>query len=224
MMDRNRHKKITKQFADLKSNLEDKKVEYLEQISSIINKAVKNQNDKELWNNSYDKIVDIFYNALTETYLLTAITLKNIYEHISDKIPNIEDFFYKEDNKTLSDRIKDYWNDGKNLLKKSPDNMQDIALHLLTMYDRILTTEMQNVKTGVKKTKKPLDNNNGIEVIYVTDGECCEYGGIYLAEDDPPIPPFHPNCQCDWWFDFYYPSDEQDLEVLQEAGWEEDDE
>ncbi len=218
----NRHKKIADAFAELKNTLSDKKDEYLKKISSIINKAIKDQDNKELWDNSYNDIVDIFYDALTETYLLTSITLKNIYENISDKIPDIEDFLYKDDDKTLQERIKDYWNEGKTLLKKTPDNAKDIALYLLTMYDRILNTEMQNVKTGVKKTKKPLDDN-GIEIIYITDGECCSNGGIYLAEDNPPLPPYHPNCQCDWWSDFYYPLDEQDLEILQEAGWEEED-
>ena len=91
------------------------------------------------------------------------------------------------------------------------------------MYNRILNNEMVNVKTGVKKVKKPI-NNGGIEVVIISDGECCNNGGIYLADDGPLLPPYHINCQCDFWYDIYYPEDEADLEVLQEAGWESDDE
>ena len=92
------------------------------------------------------------------------------------------------------------------------------------MYDRILNNEMVNVKAGVKRVKKPIIDDDGIEVIVITDGECCNNGGIYLADEAPSLPPYHINCQCDYWEDIYYPKDEADLEVLQEIGWEIDDE
>ena len=91
------------------------------------------------------------------------------------------------------------------------------------MYDRILTTEIQNVKMGVKEVKKPM-NVDLVEVIYITDGECCNHGGLYLADDDPEKPPYHPNCQCDCWSDYYDPQDEYDRMILEELGWEEEDE
>ena len=92
------------------------------------------------------------------------------------------------------------------------------------MYDRILNNEMINVKAGVKKVKKPKVPDDAIDVIIITDGECCTNGGIYLADEAPELPPYHIGCQCDSWTDFYYPTDEADLEELQELGWEEDDE
>ena len=65
----NRHKKIADAFAELNSTLSEKRNEYLEKISGTINKAIKNFEDKDLWKESYDKIVDLIYAALTDTYL-----------------------------------------------------------------------------------------------------------------------------------------------------------
>ncbi|MBR2247072.1 MAG: hypothetical protein IJ880_08625 [Bacilli bacterium] len=93
---------------------------------------------------------------------------------------------------------------------------------MLTMHDRILNNEMINVKQGVKKVKKPIDDD-GIEIVYITNGVCCSNGGIYLADEAPAEPPYHIGCQCDSWHEFYYPIDEADLEELQELGWEDED-
>ena len=217
-----RHEKIVNRFSELNDLLQEKRDSYLEKISSIINKAVKNVEDKELWNESYNEIVDYIYAALTDTYLETTIALKEIYSQILDKVVDIEDFIYKEDKISLPRRIKNYWNEAATLLKRPKVDMSEIALYLLTMYDRILTNEMINVKTGVKKVKRPIDDD-GIEIIYITDGECCSNGGVYLADEAPAEPPYHINCQCESWLEFYYPTDEADLEALQELGWEEDD-
>lgn len=163
---------------------------------------------------------------LAVTYLQTVITLRDIYEHITDKIPDIEDFIYKGDKKTLSERIKGYWDESAALLKKlsKEDSIKEIALHLLAMYDRILNNEIINVKQGVKKVKKPIIDDDGILIIIITNGQCCDNGGIYLEEDNPPLPEYHINCECDFWYDICYPIEEEDLEMLQEAGWEEEDE
>ena len=83
MVKPNRHKEIRKKFNKLNSDLNEKKDEYLEKISSTINKAVKKSDDKKLWKESYDKIVDLIYAALTDTYLETVTALRNIYINIS---------------------------------------------------------------------------------------------------------------------------------------------
>lgn len=217
-----RHKKIAKRFSELNDTLLDKRDEYLEKISDIINKAVKNYKDEELWDKSYDEIVDYIYAALTDTYLETTIALKEIYTQIIDKVVDIEDFIYKDDKITLPRRIKKYWDEAAKLLKQPKVDLQEIALYLLTMYDRILNNEMINVKQGVKKVKKPIDDD-GIEIVYITNGACCFNGGIYLAEDGPEEPPYHIGCECDSWHEFYYPTDDADLEALQELGWEDED-
>lgn len=219
---RKRHNDIARKFKELNKLLDDHKYEYLEQISNNINKAIKNYNDKDLWKKSYDNIVDLFYQALTDTYLNTTLTLKDIYDHISDKIVNIEDFIYQDDDITLPRRIKIYWDEASSFLKKEQVDEKDIALHLLNMYDRILNNEMINVRTGVKRTKKPIDPD-GISIVTITDGECCDNGGTYLDGEEPGLPPYHIGCQCDFWYDLYYPTDEADLEELQELGWEEED-
>lgn len=219
-----RHNKIAKRFSKLNTTLEEKRNNYLEKISNIINKAVKQYKDKNLWKESYNDIVDYIYAALTDTYLETTIALREIYSQILDQVVDIEDFVYKEDKITLPKRIKNYWDEAAILLKKPKVNTQEIALALLTAYDKILNNEMINVKQGVKKVKKPIDND-GIEIVYITDGECCTHGGIYLADElsSSDFPPYHINCQCDCWYEIYYPTDEADLEELQELGWEEED-
>lgn len=217
-----RHNEIAKAFSDLNDILEDKKNDYLEKISNIINKAIKNFDDKEFWEQSYKDIVDYFYAALTDVYLETTITLKKIYAEISDKVVDIEDFIYKEDKITLPKRIKKYWDEVIELLKNPKTDKKEIALYLLAMYDRILANEMINVKQGIKKVKKPIDND-GIEVICITDGECCFNGGVYLADEAPALPPYHMMCDCEFWYEIYYPTDEEDLEALQELGWEKED-
>lgn len=226
----NRHEEIRKKFDELNYTLDEKKDEYLEKISKVINKAIKHPEDKDLWKKSYNDIVDLIYAALTDVYLETVLTLKNVYIEISDEVLDIEDFIYKNDNITLPQRIKKYWDEVASFLKNPESDTQEISLYLLSMYDRILTNEMQNIKTGVKKAKKPKNIEDlipVIEIIHYDDCHCsmCEdLEGFYLEEDNPGYPPFHIGCLCDWVWDLYDPNDLQDLEVLQEAGWEEGDE
>lgn len=224
MTSKERHIKVANQFTKLNKNLKQVHNDYLEKISLTINRAIKDYSNKNLWKSSYNDIVDLVYAALTTTYLETTTILRETYNQISDKIPNIEDFIYKDDKITLPQRIKGYWDEAKTLLNNPQVNPKQIALTTLTAYDKILTNEMINVKAGVKKVKKPIDPD-GIEVVIISNGECdcCNQGGIYLADEAPSEPPYHINCLCDSWHDFYYPTDEADLEELQELGWEEED-
>ena len=146
-MSRASHKKVADAFNKLNSDLDEKKDDYLEEISKIINKATKQYKNKDLWKQSYNKIVDLMYAVLTDTYLETTITLKNIYIEISDEILDIEDFIYKNDNITLPQRVKKYWDEAASFLKNPEIDIQEISLYLLNMYDRILDNEMQNIKT-----------------------------------------------------------------------------
>ena len=225
----NRHKKIADAFAQLNSTLNENKDDYLEKISSTINKATKKSDNKKLWEESYDKIVDLMYAALTDTYLETVTTLRNVYVNISDETLDIEDFIYKDDDITLPQRIKKYWDEAASLLKNPEMDIKEISLYLLCMYDRILSNEIQNIKTGVKEAKKPKNTEDLILIIEIIHSDECDCGlcetleGFYLEEDNPGHPPFHIGCQCDWWQYPCDPNDPQDLEILQEAGWEEDD-
>ena len=145
-MGKNRHKKIVDAFSELNSTLNGKKDEYLEKISKTINKAIKNYENKDLWKESYNKIVDFMYAALTDTYLETVITLKDVYVNISDETLDIEDFIYKNDDMTLPERVEKYWDEAATFLKNPEADTQELSLYLLSMYDRILTNEMQNIK------------------------------------------------------------------------------
>ena len=226
----NRHEEIKKEFNELDSTLDEKKDEYLEKISKIINKAIKHPEDKDLWKKLYNDIVNLVYAALTDAYLETVLTLKSVYIEISDEILDIEDFIYKNDDITLPQRIKKYWDEAASFLKNPEADTTEISLYLLSMYDRILINEIQNIKTGVQEAKKPKIIDNLIPIIEIIHNdncdceECNSLEGFYLEDDDPGHPPFHIGCQCEWWWDLYDPNDPQDLEVLQEAGWEEDDE
>lgn len=225
----NRHKEIADAFAALNSTLNEKKEEYLEKISKVINKAIKKYDDKDFWKESYDKIVDFMYAALTDTYLETIITLKNIYINISDETLDIEDFIYKNDDITLPERVKKYWDEAASFLKNPEADTTEISLYLLSMYNRILTNEMQNIKTGVQEAKKIKDTGDYVYIIEIIHSdncnceECNVLEGFYLEDDDPGHPPFHIGCQCEWWWDPYDPNDPEDLKVLKEAGWEEED-
>lgn len=225
----NKHKKIADAFAELNSTLNEKRDNYLEKISSTINKATKKSDDKKLWKESYDKIVDLMYAALTDTYLETVTTLRNVYVNISDETLDIEDFIYKDDDMTLPQRVKKYWDEAASLLKNPETDIQEISLYLLNMYDRILSNEMENIKTGVKEAKKIKNTGDLIPIIEIIHSDNCDceecnvLEGFYLEDDDPGHPPFHIGCQCEWWWDLYDPNDPQDLEILQEAGWEEED-
>lgn len=232
-MSRESHKKIRDQFSQLSIDLQKLRDNYLEQISNIINKAIKNYEDKDLWKQSYNNVIDLFYEALTETYLQTTIALKEIYNgNISDEIPDIEDFIYKEDGKTLPERVKQYWDEVKKILKKTPSSYskrdsiknQTITLYLLNMHDRILTNEIINIKAGVKKVKHPNNPGDLVEVIEITDGQCCNNGGLFLATDGPDEPPYHIGCLCESWSDYYDPNDPYDYDILKDLGWEEEDE
>lgn len=232
-MSREKHQRIREQFSQLNIDLQELRDNYLEQISNIINKAIKNYEDKDLWEQSYNNIIDLFYEALTETYLQTTIALKEIYNgNISDEIPDIKDFIYNEDGKTLPERVKQYWDEVKKILKKAPPSYskkdsiknQTITLYLLNMYNRILTNEIINIKAGVKKVKHPNKPVDLVEVIEITDGECCHNGGLFLAIDEPDEPPYHIGCLCESWLDYYDPNDPYDYNILKGLGWEEDDE
>ena len=74
-----------------------------------------------------------------------------------------------------------------------------------------------------KKVKKPIVNDDGVLIVIITDGECCNNGGVYLDADSPELPEYHINCECDFWYDILYPTDEEDLEELEELGWEPED-
>lgn len=228
-MSRASHKKVTDAFNELNSILDEKRDSYLEKISSTINKAVKKSDDKKLWKESYDKIVDLIYAALIDTYLETVTALRNIYINISDETLDIEDFIYKDDGITLPQRVKKYWDEVASLLKNPETDIQEISLYLLNMYNRILSNEMQNIKIGVKEAKKPKFADNLIPIIEIIHSDNCNcemcnvLEGFYLEDDYPGRPPFHIGCLCDICYDLYDPNDPQDLEILQEAGWEEDD-
>lgn len=67
------------------------------------------------------------------------------------------------------------------------------------------------MESAVKKLKKP--NRPSMLIIEAGCGDLCQ-GGEYAADENVDLPPFHPNCQCIWYFDETDDSDDiEDLEL-----------
>jgi hypothetical protein len=100
----------------------------------------------------------------------------------------------------LPQRIKKYWDEVASFLKNPEINKQELSLYLLNMYDRILTNEIQNIKTGVQEAKKIKNTENLIPIIEIIHSDNCDCDecnlmeGFYLEDDDPGHPPFHIGC------------------------------
>ena len=77
------------------------------------------------------------------------------------------------------------------------------------MYDRILFTESRVVESKVKKMKKPID-----ATLLVIESGCdlCQ-GGEYPPDADVELPPFHPYCNCTYYYETAEVDDIADLDL-----------
>ena len=77
------------------------------------------------------------------------------------------------------------------------------------MYDRILFTESRVVESKVKKMKKPID-----ATLLVIESGCdlCQ-GGEYPPDADVELPPFHPYCNCTYYYETAEVDDITDLDL-----------
>lgn len=182
--------------------------EYLQKITKVILSATKSYpND---WNKTYDKIEELFYAFLTKVYKNVNIHLKSIYRNLPElDIKNIFDLTYDIDGKHITERLKEYWGEAEKNLASNPDNLISVQNYLINMYDRILFTESRVVESKVKKMKKPID-----ATLLVIESGCdlCQ-GGEYPPDADVELPPFHPYCNCTYYYETAEVDDMVDLDL-----------
>ena len=182
--------------------------EYLQKITKVILSATKSYpND---WDKTYDKIEELFYEFLTKVYKNVNIHLKSIYRNLPElDIKNIFDLTYDIDGKHITERLKEYWSEAEKNLSSNPDNLIGVQNYLINMYDRILFTESRVVESKVKKMKKPID-----ATLLVIESGCdlCQ-GGEYPPDADVELPPFHPYCNCTYYYETAEVDDIADLDL-----------
>lgn len=182
--------------------------DYLEQITKVIIKAIKEY--PKNWDKHFKEIEELFYEFLVQVYNLVNIYLKKIYK---DNLPDldVEDIYeltYDIDGKLLIERLEEYWNEAEKRLKKNINDKTNILNYLVNMYNRILFTESRVVESKLKKLKKP---KNAAMLIIESGCDNCE-GGEYPADEDVTLPPYHPYCNCQWYWD--YTDSEDDINDL----------
>lgn len=182
--------------------------EYLQKTTKVILSATKSYpND---WDKTYDKIEELFYEFLTKVYKNVNIHLKSIYRNLPElDIKNIFDLTYDIDGKHITERLKEYWGEAEKNLASNPDNLINVQNYLINMYDRILFTESRVVESKVKKMKKPID-----ATLLVIESGCdlCQ-GGEYPPDADVELPPFHPYCNCTYYYETAEADDIADLDL-----------
>lgn len=182
--------------------------EYLQKTTKVILSATKSYPNG--WDKTYDKIEELFYEFLTKVYKNVNIHLKSIYRNLPElDIKNIFDLTYDIDGKHITERLKEYWSEAEKNLASNPDNLISVQNYLINMYDRILFTESRVVESKVKKMKKPID-----ATLLVIESGCdlCQ-GGEYPPDADVELPPFHPYCNCTYYYETAEVDDIADLDL-----------
>lgn len=161
-------------------------------------------------NTYYQKVYQEFLSSFTDTYNLLSKELKRIYREVSDfTVNDLLDLTYKADGKTFKERFDYYWNEARNRLKHS--NSKEVKWWLGAKYERILRTETHVIESKIKDKEKPI-----LASLIVIDSGCEEcQGGEFAIDEDVALPPFHPNCQCNWWYEETdNPDDIADLDLI----------
>lgn len=162
-----------------------------EQIYSSLKKTYKAQT-----------IIDLFYNILEKDLSIILTEIQSIFISYDENTPiTISKLLYKKDNKTLEQRIKDWF-------KEYPDQKEDLY-NLFQHLCVILDTEKQHLIPATIKQKTQVKYGE----IEVGGGECSTgicadmAGEGVLLLDELEEPPFHPNCTCE-----LYEYEEEDID------------
>ena len=208
-------KKLKPEIQDLWTRTQQLADKYLEEVFVIVLSYINNFDNltHTKWNKGAEEILNEFYKSFEEIYSITKTSMKNIYgkENIPDfSIKDIEDLTYQDDEKTIESRIKQYWEEIYQGLKKEIININDLKEYSYYVYSRIMNTDSAYVRTKVMKLSQPI--NAGM--ITIDSGECggeCP-GGTYPIGEEPDLPPFHVNCCCGWQYEIT--DDPQEIEDL----------
>lgn len=136
-------------------------LKYLNSILTKIFAAINN--NKPLDDKLYQNVLDIIYQCLEEVYLNTIKGLESIYKDLKDfEINDISELTYKEDGKTLDERVKFYLNEASSL------NYQLTSKDLISFkFYRLMRTEISYLETIVKKNKVSVSAD-----VMVIEGTC----------------------------------------------------
>lgn len=200
----------------LRKKIQNIKEDYYPIIFYSVSKAVVFYKNNKTLNNDYlQEIIELSWDFLTEIYKITSYELKQIYREVPDfTIESLQDFLYNKDGKSLEERIEAWYNTIPQYFENESKNSQLNAIDGIYYHiELILNTEAQNIETAVKKNKVP--TRASLLIIEAGCGDLCQ-GGEYAYDEDVDLPPFHPNCQCLWYFEETDDEDEAhdlDLEV-----------
>lgn len=201
--------RIREQIFELKKKNENNYISSLTQIVKYAFSKMSNYN-KEEWKKSLPVVIDMFYKGFEEVYLTTSKEIRNIYGRVQDfNVSNIFDLTFNTDGKTIEERIGEYWNEVGKKLEQKQIPITNIKEFLIHNYERIIRTETNKIENLVKKNKKPQE----AYVLIIESGcDACE-GGEFPADEDVALPPYHPNCNCTFYYELI--QDENTIEDLE---------
>lgn len=190
---------VKTKIKNLNSKVEKAKAKQMENLLTFAFLKIKNYNPSTWWETDFNQILNFFFTSLEETYSITSQELKTIYigplKEFSVK--DIAELTYKADGKTLVERLREHWNEAAQSIQQGTPTFE-VFQNLAYKFERIINTETNVIKNAVKYNRKPLTAS-----ILIIDAGCddiCQ-GGIFPADEDVELPPYHPNCSCDYWYE-----------------------
>lgn len=164
-------------------------------LNQIVQQVIAYSNTLEESKTLLEKTQQLFYDSLTQTYSITSNELKQIYSRTKDfEVNDILSLTYNKDNKTLNERIAEHWHKAALYTDK-----QAMRVYLIDKYDRLLRNETQIIKNTVMQNK--VGKLSQLVIIENSGGDCDGgYAGEWPA-DEAILPPYHPNCCCQAYYD-----------------------
>ena len=212
--------KRLKQHNKWTSTINESKDKYALSVIKIANSLVRqgktletSKELEELFLQSEEQILDLIFESLEQTYALSCSMVKEVY-NITSKSIDLKDLTYDGDDKTLEERLLQYFQELiayilECIKNDEPIDWDKIKRNLHHRLLLVLDTETQTVK--IKVTRRKIEGH--CEFGEVLPGECCPgSGGIYPI-DELDIPPFHPNCMCEV---IYYEELTDDMEEIED--------
>lgn len=202
--------RIRKQIFELKKKNENNYISSLTQIVKYAFSKMSNYSEEE-WKKALPVVIDMFYKSFEKIYLTTSKEIKSIYGRVQDfNVSNIFDLTFNADGKTIEERIGEYWNEAGKKLEQKQIPIANIKEFLIHNYERIIRTETNKIENLVKMNKKPQE----AYVLIIESGcDACE-GGEFPADEDVALPPYHPNCNCTFYYELVQDEDTiEDLEL-----------
>lgn len=190
---------ILTEYDKMRQSISESKDKYLEDMFKYIKTYFSLDKSVWDWDTFYKGLEDLIFNSLTETYSITAATIKSIYGiQFKEKIDRdtLEELTYSKDGKTLEDRFKKHWDNAIN--RDNPAlyfyNRTVLVMDTETLYasNHVIHGKLKKYATYIEVVGSPECDNE--------DGGMCEY---YVSKGKMPIeeldelPPYHPDCECE---------------------------